>query len=58
MIQALELDRGPAGVSNSIGRFDVSQENFGNIVDLRVYLERHKSGAAYTRPEDFGLITL
>jgi hypothetical protein len=35
MIRALELNRGPAGVSNGIGRFDVSQENFGDIVDLR-----------------------
>jgi hypothetical protein len=47
MIQALESDRGLAGISNSIGRFDVFQNNFGNIVDLRAYLEAHKSGEAY-----------
>jgi len=47
MIRALELDRGPAGVSNGIGRFDVSQENFGDIVDLRSYLQVHEPGGRY-----------
>ena len=47
MIRALELNRGPAGVSNGIGRFDVSQENFGDIVDLRSYLQVHEPGGSY-----------
>jgi len=47
MIRALELDRGPAGVSNGIGRFDVSQGNFGDIVDLRSYLQMHEPGGSY-----------
>mgnify|MGYP003115611724 CR=1 FL=1 len=47
MIRALELDRGPAGVSNGIGRFDVSQGNFGDIVDLRSYLQVHEPGGSY-----------
>lgn len=91
MGRALELDRGPAGVSNGIGRFNVSQENFGEIIDLRTYLQAHEPGGsydlnpidptdyeslfayggralmdqisanasvAYSRPDDFGLITL
>jgi len=47
MIRALELNRGPAGVSNGIGRFDVSQGNFGDIVDLRSYLQVHEPGGSY-----------
>lgn len=47
VIRALELDRGPAGVSNGIGRYDVSKENFGDAVDLRVYLQSHAPGGRY-----------
>jgi len=34
----LELNRGPAGVSN-VGRFDVSNGSLGDIVNLRFYLQ-------------------
>lgn len=34
-------------VSILIGRFDVSQENFGEIIDLRAYLEAHEPGGDY-----------
>lgn len=47
VIKAIELDRGPAGVSNGIGRYDVSHENFGEVVDLRAYLQSHGPGGRY-----------
>lgn len=47
VVRAFELDRGPAGVSNGIGRYDVSKENFGDVVDLRAYLESHAPGGQY-----------
>jgi hypothetical protein len=40
MIRAIDLDR-VDGYSKYIGRFDVSQANFGDIVDLRSYLFSH-----------------
>ena len=91
MMRALELNRGPAGVSNGIGRFDVSNGSFGDIVNLRFYLQLYEPGGiydmkpidptdynsqfsfggralmdqisvnsavGYSRPADFGLITL
>lgn len=48
MIRAIELDR-VDGHSKGIGRFDVSQANFGNLVDLRGYLFSHGPDAAYGR---------
>ncbi|MGO1233567.1 MAG: hypothetical protein ACTMHG_07585 [Marinobacter sp.] len=47
VIEALKLDRGPAGVSNGVGRYDVSKDNFGDVVDLRVYLQSHAPGGRY-----------
>ncbi|ROU00687.1 hypothetical protein EB809_06100 [Marinobacter sp. R17] len=47
VIEAVQLDRGPAGVSNGIGRYDVSEENFGDVVDLRQYLQSHAPGGRY-----------
>ncbi|ROT94360.1 hypothetical protein EB809_19835 [Marinobacter sp. R17] len=47
VIEAIELDRGPAGVSNGIGRYDVSDGNFGDVVDLRLYLQSHALGGRY-----------
>ena len=48
-IKALEYDRnyGDDNVSNGIGRFDVSRENFADIVDLRAYLNTHAPGGKY-----------
>jgi hypothetical protein len=48
MIRAIELDR-VDGHSKSIGRFDVSQANFGELVDLRSYLFSHGPDATYGR---------
>lgn len=57
VIRLLELDRGMDGVSKSIGRFDVSQQNFADIVDLRAYLLSHGPDAKYgrhaTNPTDY-----
>ncbi len=51
MITAIEYERngGDNDVSNNIGRYDVTQANFGDIVDLRVYLESHAAGGKYGR---------
>jgi hypothetical protein len=38
VLQRYELERGTNGVSNGIGRLDVSTQNFADIVDLRKYL--------------------
>lgn len=47
MVRALELDRGHDGVSNGIGRFDVTEGNFGEVVDLRSYLQSHGPQGTY-----------
>jgi hypothetical protein len=41
VITALRYDRewGADDVTNGIGRFDVSEKNFGDIVNLRAYLD-------------------
>lgn len=56
MIRAIELDR-VDGHSKGIGRFDVSQANFGELVDLRSYLFSHGPDATYGRnlndPRDY-----
>lgn len=56
MIRAIELDR-VDGHSKGIGRFDVSQANFGELVDLRGYLFSHGPDATYGRdlkdPSDY-----
>lgn len=51
MITAIEYERngGRNDVSNSIGQYDVTQKNFGDIVDLREYLESHAEGGKYGR---------
>jgi hypothetical protein len=49
MMRALELNRGPAGVSNGVGRFDVSNGSFGDIVNLRFYLQLYEPGGIYDR---------
>lgn len=47
VIRAFELERGPNGVSTWFGRFDVSNENFADIVDLRTYLLSHGPEGKY-----------
>jgi hypothetical protein len=51
-IRMIELDRGTNGVSNSIGRFDVSTQNFADIVDLRKYLLAHGPDGKYNQARD------
>lgn len=46
-IRMLALDRGTDGFSNGIGRFDVSAQNFGDIVDLRTHLLDHGPNGKY-----------
>lgn len=46
-IRMLALDRGTDGVSNGIGRFDVSAQNFADIVDLRKHLLDHGPNGKY-----------
>jgi hypothetical protein len=48
----IELERGTNGVSNGIGRFDVSTQNFADIVDLRKYLLAHGPNAKYNQARD------
>ncbi len=56
IIGSLVLARGPAGVTDGFGRFDVSHENFAEIVNLRAYLGDFEPGGKYhhtlTNPND------
>lgn len=47
VVRYLELDRGTDGVSKRLGRFDVSEENFDQIVDMRELLLSHVEGGKY-----------
>jgi hypothetical protein len=49
VIRYLELDRGTDGVSKRLGRFDVSQANFDQIIDMRELLLSHGENAKYGR---------
>lgn len=49
VVRYLELDRGTDGVSEGIGRFDVSRENFDQVIDLRELLLSHGDDAKYGR---------
>ena len=49
VVRYLELDRGTDGVSKRLGRFDVSQENFDEIIDMRELLLSHGEDAKYGR---------
>lgn len=49
VIRYLELERGTDGVSEGLGRFDVSQANFDQIVDMRELLLSHGEDAKYGR---------
>lgn len=48
----IALDRGTNGFSNGIGRFDVSTENFADVVDLRKYLLDHGPSGKYNNAKD------
>lgn len=47
VIRYLELDRGTDGVSEGLGRFDVSQANFHEVIDMRELLLSHGKSAKY-----------
>lgn len=47
VIRYLELDRGTDGLSKRIGRFDVTQQNFDQIIDMRELLLSHGKDAKY-----------
>jgi len=47
MVRVLELERGYDGLSKGIGRYDVTDKNFGEIVDLRSYLHSHGPEGRY-----------
>lgn len=49
VVHYLELDRGTDGVSKGLGRFDVSQNNFDKVIDLRELLLSHGEDAKYGR---------
>jgi hypothetical protein len=49
VVRYLELDRGTDGVSKRLGRFDVSQENFDEVIDMRELLLSHGEDAKYGR---------
>ncbi|WP_207389143.1 hypothetical protein [Marinobacter halodurans] len=45
----IDLGRGPNGLSRSIGRFDVNQSNFADVVDLRSFMADYQPGGKYAR---------
>ncbi|BES71494.1 hypothetical protein RE428_25120 [Marinobacter nanhaiticus D15-8W] len=47
VIEMIELERGQNGLSRSIGRFDVNQSNFADVVDLRRFIEDYRPGGKY-----------
>lgn len=49
VVRYLELDRGTDGVSKRLGRFDVSQQNFDQVIDMRELLLSHGEDAKYGR---------
>ncbi|WP_203143751.1 hypothetical protein [Marinobacter mangrovi] len=49
VIEMIELERGPNGLSRSIGRFDVNQPNFADVVDLRSFMADYQPGGKYAR---------
>lgn len=54
VVKMLELDRMPAGDSSSMGKFDVTRNNFQDIVDLRAYLEVQRPREKYlSNPYDY-----
>lgn len=46
LIKTLELDRGPAKRSSTIGKFDLTAENFSEIIDLKNYLDSPFQGGS------------
>lgn len=60
LVFIVESDRGIHGVSNNIGKYDVSRENFSDLVDLRSAFESvnssdliSNSGSRYSSVEVF-----
>ncbi|ROT94358.1 hypothetical protein EB809_19825 [Marinobacter sp. R17] len=47
VIEMIETERSPNGLSRSIGRFDVNQSNFADVVDLRSFMEDYQVGGKY-----------
>lgn len=47
VIEMIEIERGPSGLSKGIGQYDVNPSNFADVVDLRRYVEEHLPGAKY-----------
>jgi hypothetical protein len=56
VIEMIETERGPRGLSRGIGQYDVNSSNFVDIVDLRRYVEEHlpegKFGKGRVNPND------
>jgi hypothetical protein len=57
VLRYLELDRGTDGLSKRLGRFDVSQQNFSDVIDMRELLmsvgENGKYGQSYRNQSDY-----
>lgn len=49
VIEMIELERGPNDLSRSIGRFDVNQSNFADVVDLRAFIGDYQPGAKHAK---------
>lgn len=47
VIEMIETERGPSGLSRGIGQYDVNSSNFAEIVDLRRYIEEHLPGGKF-----------
>lgn len=47
VIEMIQTDRGPDGLSRGIGQYDVNTSNFGEVVDLRRHVEEHQPGGKF-----------
>ncbi len=47
LVAGLKAERGPDETTGGVGRYNLTKENFGEIIDLRAYLESHMKGGDY-----------
>lgn len=47
VVAGLAAARGPYDVTHNIGRYDLTQSNFGEVIDLRAYVTSHTEGGKY-----------
>ncbi|BES71495.1 hypothetical protein RE428_25130 [Marinobacter nanhaiticus D15-8W] len=47
VIEMIQTDRGPDGLSRGIGQYDVNISNFAEVVDLRRHIEEHQPSGKF-----------